>query len=257
MIQHRNGYLRNPMKQHRLCTPQASLYAEHAESAQSVKELLLEALLDTDRGGNVTSLQRGKIEELQLQLEISSPPALDFSKLRGKWLLLYTTASDVLPLVRGPPSLFQSSARIGNIYQRFSTPEIGKVENIIEATVTLPLLPSVGLVFVVAATYVIRTAKSICLSFKAAGLEEIQLSPELQNLVAPAALPRGFWNQRLLMALQGAKLSVPLSGHQVLDRDSSKRRPVGINYSLTYLDDEVLVGRAQANGGSFIFRKSQ
>lgn len=34
---------------------------------------------------------------------------------------------------------------------------------------------------------------------------------------------------------------------------SNTRRPVGLNYSITYLDEDLFIGRAQGNGGTFIF----
>lgn len=36
---------------------------------------------------------------------------------------------------------------------------------------------------------------------------------------------------------------------------SSSPGPVGLNYLLTYLDEDTLIGRAQGNGGTFIFSK--
>ncbi len=35
-----------------------------------------------------------------------------------------------------------------------------------------------------------------------AGFQEVRLSPGLQNLLASPILPRGWWNQQLLLALK-------------------------------------------------------
>jgi hypothetical protein len=37
---------------------------------------------------------------------------------------------------------------------------------------------------------------------------------------------------------------------------SEQRQPVGLNYMLTYLDDDMLIGRAQGNGGVFVFTRA-
>lgn len=47
-------------------------------------------------------------------------------------------------------------------------------------------------------------------------------------------------------------LRIPLST-RLPNVDSARTQVVGINYLLTYLDKEMLVGRAQGSGGTFIF----
>ena len=39
-----------------------------------------------------------------------------------------------------------------------------------------------------------------------AGFQEVRLSPGLQNLLASPILPRGWWNQQLLLALKQVRL---------------------------------------------------
>jgi hypothetical protein len=47
-------------------------------------------------------------------------------------------------------------------------------------------------------------------------------------------------------------LRVPLST-RLPGASSGSAAPVGINYLLTYLDEDMLIGRAQGSGGTFIF----
>ena len=74
---------------------------------------------------------------LQVAIETLSGE-LDFQQLAGLWRLVYTTASDVLPLVATTaPSLLP--LRVSDVYQQFSAPEEGSVRNIIDFSVW-PLL---------------------------------------------------------------------------------------------------------------------
>jgi hypothetical protein len=50
-------------------------------------------------------------------------------------------------------------------------------------------------------------------------------------------------------------VSVPLRTQPPFVSSSSSPTPVGFNYLLTYLDEDMLVGRAQGNGGTFIFSR--
>ncbi|KAL4439780.1 hypothetical protein ABPG75_002781 [Micractinium tetrahymenae] len=227
----------------------------------AAKQRLLAALAGTERGAEARSLQRGEVEEAQVAVEaFSSGAELDFSLLEGCWRLEYTTASDVLPLVapaRGPLSPL---LQIGRIYQAFSGAEgSGTVRNIIEARLPplLPLLPrelEAEVTLVVEAGWEARTARSIALTFREAGFQDVTLSPALQNLLASPILPRGWWNQQLLLAIKQLSLRVPLTT-RVPGASSSQQAPVGLNYMLTHLDEDMLIGRAQGNGGVFIFTR--
>lgn len=238
--------------------PNSTSYStSNSQAIKQAKATLFSKLSLSARGARLSSsLERGSIEEQQLELEALSAGPLNFELLQGKWKLVYTTASDVVPLVRlsSEPAPF---LKVGDIFQRFSNPTTGTVENVIEATVKLPLLPELDIVFVVAASYEIRTAKSIALTFQSAGIESVKLTNDLQNFLAPALLPRGWWNQHLLSALNERNIiKIPLTTRSNSVK-STTQRPRGINYALTYLDEDVLVGRAQGNGGTFIFTREQ
>jgi hypothetical protein len=38
---------------------------------------------------------------------------------------------------------------------------------------------------------------------------------------------------------------------------SSSKTPAGLNYNITYLDEDMFIGRAGGNGGTFIFVRDQ
>lgn len=88
------------------------------------------------------------------------------------------------------------------VAQRFSSPEEGRVQNIIDVEAAGPLVGGSTARLVVDASYEVRTARSIALTFREAALEEVRPAEGLQNLLAPALLPRGWWNLQLLMAIE-------------------------------------------------------
>ena len=54
----------------------------------------------------------------------------------------------------------------------------------------------------VEALYDVRSSRRIGLTFQAAGVSEIVISPLLETLLAPALLPRTFLNQQILLFLK-------------------------------------------------------
>lgn len=192
-----------------------------------------------------------QVEEALVALEALASSELEWPQLEGCWRLTYTTAADVLPLVQPQLQLgpLRLPAQVGRVWQRFSSLAGGRVQNIIELRSfdSLPLLGGCTALAVVVAGYEQRTQRSIGLSFQSAGLQTAALSPGLQNLLASPLLPRGQAQLAMLQALRGASVSVPLP-QQVAGRQRS-----GGSYSLTWLDSDMLVGRAQGSGGSFVF----
>jgi hypothetical protein len=51
-------------------------------------------------------------------------------------------------------------------------------------------------------SYEVLSPHRISLTFEEAQLGSVAISPELEALIAPAILPRGFWNQQLLLAIK-------------------------------------------------------
>jgi hypothetical protein len=133
---------------------------------------------------------------LQVHVESLQGEALDYSLLAGKWRLIYTTATDVLPILEaefrfglGPFSGFglPRPLRVGNIYQRFTSPEQGVVENIINFET--PLLDSI--VFTVGARWA-RAART-------APQNGSQLCPALWPPTPPSSPARHHLTRELLL----------------------------------------------------------
>ncbi|KAL0313151.1 UNVERIFIED_CONTAM: putative plastid-lipid-associated protein 10, chloroplastic [Sesamum radiatum] len=79
-------------------------------------------------------------------------------------------------------------------------------------------------------------------------IQNINISEELQALLAPAILPRSFLSLQILQFIKSFKAQVPVS--------SSQRRSVGGLYYLSYMDRNMLLGRAVGGGGVFIFTRA-
>jgi len=224
----------------------------------------------TNRGGSASVNQQGVIEEAQVAVEALCP-GVDFDgQLEGTWRLLYTSAPDVTGLVARPPDLpfnLPLPFTVGDVFQRFSSPGEGVVENIIKLGFPFALEPENGATFTVRAEYRLATPKRIELLFREAELGSLHLSPLAQGLLAPALLPRGTAQMKLLQGLRGARLTVPLRTPSSLvgglarrrDTDDASGRPVrtaGGEYLITYLDGDMLIGRSVGSRGSFIFERA-
>ncbi|KAK9803260.1 hypothetical protein WJX72_001611 [[Myrmecia] bisecta] len=226
------------------------------EGLRQAKQLLLYAIAGTQRGGAVSKSERGAITEAQVALEAFGGE-LNYELLEGTWRLIYTTALDVVPLL-GFTDGNLLPLRVGDIYQRFSSVATGRVENIIKLSVPFLLKEGEGATVVVGADYTVRSPRRVALYFREAGVRDIHITPLAESLLAPALLPRGWLQHRLLLAIQEFAVTVPLRRQ---GRDSSPTsgrfgRGAG-DYLLTFLDEEMLVGRAEGSAGTFIFVRDQ
>lgn len=167
----------------------------------SAKKELLKVVSNTFRGQNTNAIKRGVVAEAQAAVEAFSSAFVDWNLLQGTWDVVYSTAPDVVGLLQPLNGL---PLRVGKISQRFSSVQLGSVENIIElhagsfAVDEEPVMVRC----VVQAEYSVRTARSISLMFKNAGFSRISFSQYIQDVLAPALLPRGWWNLALLEGLQ-------------------------------------------------------
>lgn len=233
--------------------PQKSTQKQ-ADAQKAAKDALLTWLAGTRRGAAATKQLRGQIEEAQVAVEALSPAELDYSLLEGKWLLVYTTAADVVPIVGLDLELpfgLPAPVTVGNVYQRFSSVAQGSVQNIIEFTVPFLLQQQQGATFTVEASYEVRSGRRIALVFEEAQLGKVRISPGLEALLAPALLPRGYINQQLLLAIRELNLVFPFRSAQQVAQGSGVAAP----YLLTYLDQDMLIGRASGTAGTFIFKR--
>ncbi|XP_037496218.1 probable plastid-lipid-associated protein 10, chloroplastic isoform X2 [Jatropha curcas] len=191
------------------------------------KHDLLSATQDTQRGLVTTADQRSSIEEALVDLEGYNKGApIDLVQLDGTWRLQYTSAPDVLVLL-------ESSARlpflqVGQIFQKFECRDQsngGIVRNVVRWSI--PTLLEIS-------------------------IQNIKISEELQALIAPAILPRSFLSLQILQFILTFKAQIP-----VTNAGNPGRRSVGGLYYLSYLDGNLLLGRAVGGGGVFVFTRAQ
>ncbi|XP_043696933.1 probable plastid-lipid-associated protein 10, chloroplastic isoform X4 [Telopea speciosissima] len=203
-----------------LCTATASIATDTTPfERESQKHNLLRAIQDTQRGLVATSDKRYSIEEALVCVEAyDAGSPIDLVKLDGTWRLQYTSAPDVLVLL-------ESAARI---------PFFQEQE---------------GATLLVSAKFFVVSKRNIYLQFEEVAIQNINISEELQAVIAPAILPRTFQSLQILQFIRGFRAQVPLR--------SSKRQSVGGLYYLSYLDGNMLLGRAVGGGGVFVFTKAQ
>ncbi|KAF5834727.1 hypothetical protein DUNSADRAFT_8497 [Dunaliella salina] len=154
-----------------------------------------------------------------------------------------------------------SPLRIGNIYQRFTSPDEGRgtVDNIIQAGVPFLLQDANGVTVTVQASYEVRSGHLIALTFDSANVGQLRIDPFLEALITPSLLPRTFIQLLILQALRQFELKFPFrSAAQVATGVASgnSRQVAGGQYHLTYLDEDMLIGRAIALGGTFVFTRA-
>ena len=196
-------------------------------------------------------------------------------RLRGRWKLIYTTAVDVTGLlvlsIPPPPLPFLPPPPIvvGDIYQEFKT-DTKEIVNEIRASVPALLEEKDGVVLRVNATYKDRsssTKTALELVFQEAVVSDVRISEFTEMLLAPAVLPRGELNQRVLLFLRDFEVRFPLFGRAATamggasnenERNEDGKITPGASvgkYEFSYCDEDVLIGKATGSQGIFIFTK--
>ena len=271
----------------------ASAQATTSSSSPGLREAkraLLEACEGTFRGSAASASERAAVEEAQVALEgftykSNADPDLDLEALAGRWRLRWTNANDVLSVLRlARDSL--GAVQVGDIFQTFDAR--GSLTNEIRLGLAFLTQSAArdtegGLALKVGARYErvdagasdagVATTKNddaqkkpspsrrtLALVFEEAKVTELRISDELELVFAPALLPRGAVNHRLLLALREAEARFDLSSAVAIGATPSsssvtKKKtgaPVGA-YHITYLDEDTLIGRANGAGGTFIF----
>jgi hypothetical protein len=93
-------------------------------SVTAAKRALNDAVEGTYRGAGASASERAAVEEAQVALETldaAEGEDIDLDLLAGKWRLSYTTAADVLSVLRIQRDLGPlSPVEVGDIYQSFS-----------------------------------------------------------------------------------------------------------------------------------------
>ncbi|XP_010241094.1 PREDICTED: probable plastid-lipid-associated protein 10, chloroplastic [Nelumbo nucifera] len=218
---------------------------------ENKKHNLLRAIQDTQRGLVNTADQRSSIEEALVSVEgYDAGSEIDLVKLDGAWRLQYTSAPDVLILLESAAKLpfFQ----VGQIFQKFEChkqSDGGIVRNVVRWSISSLLEEQEGATLIVSAKFSVVSKRNIYLQFEEVAVQNINISEGLQGLIAPAILPRTFLSLQILQFIRAFKAQVPVT--------SQERQSVGGLYYLSYLDHEMLVGRAVGGGGVFVFTRAQ
>lgn len=239
----------------RLCACVSTSSRKSELELESKKHDLLRATQDTGRGLLTTPDQRSSIEESLVCVEkYDAGSAIDLNKLDGTWRLQYTSAPDVV-------LLFQAAARfpfffqVGQIFQKFECGGGGGgggggvVRNVVRWSIPSLLEEEEGATLIVSAKFSLVSNRNIYLHFQQISVQDIKVGEDVQALIAPALLPRTFLSLQILQFLQTFKAQVPVS--------SPGRQSVGGLYYLSYLDRDMLIGRAVGGGGVFVFTRAQ
>lgn len=222
-------------------------------SIVDLKEAFYKLVQDTERGGNTTAIQRGRIEESLVEIESRLAGSdIRWDLLEGKWNVVYTTARDVRGIVKGVPEGFPVRAlHVGQVYSR---PATGKVLNVIQVELQVPILKGTRVSILVEADYAITNLKSIGLRFRAARIGNVELGEGLQNLLTPALLPRGNWNLAAVNFVRNLGLQFNFYNPERGDKGKQDSK-ISSSLDITVLDDDMLVGRAQGGGGIYAFKR--
>ncbi|XP_062026210.1 probable plastid-lipid-associated protein 10, chloroplastic [Rosa rugosa] len=220
---------------------------------ESKKYELLRAVQDTKRGLVTTDDQRSSIEEALVTVEGYNKGApLDLVKLDGTWRLQYTSAPDVLILLEAAERV--SFFQVGQIFQKFECKDQSNgciIRNVVKWSVPPLLEEEDGATLLVSAKFSVVSVRNIYLQFEEISVQNIKIGEQLQALIAPALLPRSFLSLQILQFLRTFKAQIPVSD------PGTGRQSVGGLYYLSYLDANMLLGRAVGGGGVFVFTKAQ
>ncbi|GAB4830383.1 Probable plastid-lipid-associated protein 10, chloroplastic [Ancistrocladus abbreviatus] len=220
---------------------------------ENKKHDLLRAVQDTQRGLSATADQRSSIEEAIVTVEgYDAGVPIDMLQLDGTWRLQYTTAPDVLVLFEASERL--PFLQVGQIFQKFECQDQsngGVVRNVIKWSVENLLEEHEGATLVVNAKFSAISRRNIQLYFKEVTLQDIKISELLQAVIAPAILPRSFISLQILQFILAFKAQIPLPN------PTPRRESIGGLYYLSYLDNNMLLGRAVGGGGVFVFTRAQ
>lgn len=228
-----------------------------ARDLQKSKLELLRAAQSTQRGLLASHDQRASIEEAMVSVEqYDASIPINLNQLDGTWLLQYTSASDVLVLLQAASLPF---FQVGQIYQKFECKgcdDGGIVRNIVRWSVPSILQENEGATLLVTAKFSLLSSRNIYLQFEEVAVGNLMISEQLQALIAPAFLPRTSLSLEILQLLRSFETKIPLLGNS--DEQADRRRPSpGGLYYLSYLDRDMLLGRALGGGGVFIFSRTQ
>ncbi|KAI5071601.1 hypothetical protein GOP47_0013852 [Adiantum capillus-veneris] len=219
---------------------------EEGSSVAELKRALVDSLCGTDRGLKASSDVRAEIVELISQLEAKNPtpaPTQALPLLNGKWILAYTSFSELFPLLAAGTLPL---VKVGEISQ-FVDSNALTVEN--SVTFTGPLATTS---FSTSATFEVRSPKRVQIKFEEGVIGTPQLTDSIEipeNVQVMGQNVDLKPVQGLLKSLQDAASSVArsLSGQPPLKFPIRTDRAQSWLLT-TYLDSDLRISRG--DGGS-------
>eukprot|EP00850_Spirogloea_muscicola_P016311 SM000131S26741 [mRNA] locus=s131:303463:304540:+ [translate_table: standard] len=217
------------------------------EAPEELKQALIDSLYGTERGLKVSSETRGEVAELIAALEAANPtpaPTEDLALLGGKWLLAYTSFSELFPLLATGNLPFVTVGEISQTIDPYAQTVVNAVQFSGPVSTTS---------FSARASFELRSPKRVQIKFEEGVLGTPQLVSDSTELPSSTVVLgqsvdlRPF--QSLLRPLQGVaeQLVRALSGLPPL------RVPIGSASAeswllTTYLDKDLRIARG--DGGS-------
>jgi len=219
---------------------------EAASGTGELKLSLLDAIYGTKRGFRASSETRAEIAEIVGQLEAKNPteaPSEETEKFNGKWLLAYTSFSELSPLLAVDFPLI----KIGEISQT-----VNSVAQIITNSVTIEGPVSTSTIQA-QASFEVRSPKRIQVKFEEAVVGSPEMTTDLEVPTSTVIMGERVDLsplQPLLRPLQeaGTSLIRLLSGQPPLKFPIRNGKASSSWLLTTYLDDELRISRG--DGGS-------
>eukprot|EP01018_Ginkgo_biloba_P036686 Gb_21445 [translate_table: standard] len=224
---------------------------EHSKLAE-LKQCLVDCFYGTEYGLRASSQTRAEIGELISQLEAENPtpaPTEALSLLQGKWILVYTSFSELLPLIAAGTLPF---VKLGEICQAIDTYAF-TVENSASY-----IGPFATFSFSALASFEVRSPKRIQVKFE----EGIIRPPEISSTLNIPEMVEIFGQKVDLSSFQGSlhplqevatRISQVISGQPPIKLPI--RRDGAQSWLLiTYLDENLRISRGDG-GGLFVLVK--
>eukprot|EP00249_Psilotum_nudum_P010976 c22886_g1_i1 orf=419-1441(-) len=225
---------------------------EKATGVADLKRALIDSLDGTDRGLKATSETRAEIVELVTQLEAKNPtpaPTTALTLLDGKWILLYTSFSELFPLLAAGTLPL---VKVGEICQTINS-DAFTVQN--SVVFTGPLATTS---FTASASFEIRSPKRVQIKFEEGVIGTPQLTDSIE---IPESME--FLGQKIdLATFKGLFRSVQDAASSVAKTISGQlplkfpiRNERAQSWLLTtYLDEDLRISRGDG-GNVFVLVK--
>lgn len=226
--------------------PPAAAADQATESVVELKRKLEDSLKETGRGLNTSGEKRTEILELITQIEAANPtpaPTKAHELLDGKWILLYTSHSELFPRL-GPVAL-QEVVKVGEISQTIDSNALTLQNSVTyEGLVTTTVSTKSNLIVLSPDLIQINLVESI---IGAPEFPESILSDKAEI----------FGHQIDLSPLKGAITSVTntISSQSPIKIPIYEHMPMSKSWLLTtYLDENLRISKAE-EGCVFVFIK--